>query len=332
MLRSRDPAARSALQYAVAELLLVPLDRLLGLAESRRLRRAVGPMLPPFLIVGGSRAGTTMIYQTLAHCLPFSYLNNLSALFPNSVIEVTSRWRGSFEAPSMDERSYFGQTRGLSGVNQGLHVWNRWLGDDRYAAPNHIDSATADEMRRFFEAWSEAFGRPFLNKCNRNLMCVEGLARALPKAVFIVVRRDPLFVAQSLLKARRDVQGDETVGFGVGASRTRRTAEADPIADVAEQVRFCDETLDSQVAALSEERQVELTYEEFCRDPVRDVQRVWQRMRAACPPELPLPAPRLDGLRPFKGTERLTLDPVQLARLRQLLGRPSRPLTEGGVM
>jgi hypothetical protein len=326
MLRSRDRAARAALRYAFAELALGPLDRLLGLAESRRLCRAAGPMLPPFLIVGGSRAGTTMIYQTLARCLPFSYLNNLSALFPHSVIEVTARWRGSFDPPRVDARSYFGQTAGLSGVNDGLHVWNRWLGDDRYSTPRQIDPATAAEMRRFFVAWSQAFGRPFLNKCNRNLMCVEALAAALPNAVIIAVRRDPLFVAQSLLKARREIQGDEAVGWGVGASRSQRSAASDPVADVAEQVRFCDETLDAQVATLPAERVIELTYEEFCRDPVRDVKRVWERMQAACPPELALPAPHLDGLRPFRGTERLTLDDAQLARLRELLGVPRRAM------
>jgi hypothetical protein len=319
MLRSRDPAARAALKYAAAELLLVPLDRLLGLAEARRLRDPREPMLPPFLIVGGSRAGTTMIYQTLARWLPFSYLNNLSALFPNAAIEVTARWKGSFEPPRSESRSYFGQTQGLSGVNDGLHVWNRWLGDDRYATPSHIDAATADEMRRFFAAWSQAFGRPFLNKCNRNLMCVEALACALPRAIFIVVRRNPLFVAQSLLKARSGIQGDETIGWGVGASRASPAAAVDAVADVAEQVRFCDEMLDSQVAALPPDRVVELTYEGFCHDPVRDVQRVWERVRAACPPDLPLPEPRLEGLRPFKGTDRLTLDPVQVSRLRQLL-------------
>lgn len=48
------------------------------------------------------------------------------------------------------------------------------------------------EMRRFFSAWAAAFRSPFVNKNNRLVSVIPELADALPHAVFLVVRRDPL--------------------------------------------------------------------------------------------------------------------------------------------
>lgn len=70
-------------------------------------------------------------------------------------------------------------------------------------------------MKEFFDAWSTALPKPFLNKNNRNVGCAELLARLLPETRFVVVRRNPLLVAQSLVTARRQVQGDKTIGWGL---------------------------------------------------------------------------------------------------------------------
>jgi LPS sulfotransferase NodH len=324
MLRSREPAARAALWRAGAEMLLAPLDWLLGGFESRRLRQVAtdAPSLPQFLIVGAPRSGTTLVYQTLASRLPFSYFNNLSALFPRSVITISRLWPRPFVPPRGDARSYFGHTAGLRGVNEGLHVWNRWLGEDRNAAPRALDAQAGRDMRRFFAAWSQAFGGPLLNKSNRNGLCIGALADALPTAVFVVVKRNPLFTAQSLLRARKTIQGDEAEGWGVGAAREGRVPGADALADVADQVLYCDEVMRAQVQALPAGRVIEVSYEDFCRDPAGHVQRVWERLRAACPASLQLAPPRLEGLQPMQSTERAMLDEAQFERLRELLRAP----------
>lgn len=331
MLRSGNRVARSALWRAAGELAARPADRLLGLLEARRLKRAGAQLPPMLLIVGLPRSGTTLVYQTLANCLRLSYFNNLSALFPRSVITVSAWWRRSFDPPQRGagaSSSYYGHTAGLSGVNEGLHVWNRWLGEDRTAAPRQFDPATGADMRRFFAAWSQAFpDRPLLNKSNRNAFCVEALAAALPTALFVVVRRDPIFVAQSLLKAREAVQGDVSIGWGAGAERPGRKAGDDALADVADQVLYCDGELSSQVARLTPERVIEVRYEDFCSDPRHLVLAVWDRVRAACPPAFELAAPQVDMLRPLPHSDRVSLPEGQFTRLRALLAAPGA----GGV-
>ena len=56
-------------------------------------------------------------------------------------------------------------------------------------------------------------------------------------SLFIVVKRDPFYVAQSLLKAREDVQGDRSIGWGAGADDGLLSPAASPLEQVADQTR-----------------------------------------------------------------------------------------------
>ena len=121
------------------------------------------------LVVGPPRGGTTLVYQVLAHCLDVSYTSNLMGLFPRSPI-TANRLCSPFlpTRPTADFRSYYGQSSRLSGGHDGFFIWNRWLGDDRYAPRTDLSESEVAKMREFFQQWTTAFPKPFLNKNNRN--------------------------------------------------------------------------------------------------------------------------------------------------------------------
>lgn len=274
MLRSGDGAARSALLRAGSALVVKPLDALLATRERALLSEDRGGREPLLLIVGPPRSGSTLLYQLLAATLPVSYFTNWSALFPRATITASRlgpRPRGSAGAPDLD--SFYGNTRGLRAPNDGFHAWNRWLGQDRYRAPERLDDETRAGMRRFFAAWTSVYPRPFLNKNNRNASCVALLAATLENAIFIRTTRDPVYVAQSLLLAREAIQGDRAAAWGLGSERPDR--QADPIEDVAGQVDHVERSLDAQCASVAPGRIVNVQYEDLCRDPSSVVRRVY---------------------------------------------------------
>ena len=88
---------------------------------------------------------------------------------------------------------------GFASENDGLHLWDRWLGPDRYAVPEHLEASTAAALRKFFAAYEHAFGRPVLNKNNALATGAVAIAEALPTAHFLFIRRDPIFAVQSIL-------------------------------------------------------------------------------------------------------------------------------------
>lgn len=279
MLRSGDPAARAALIREFATAALAPVDWCLQVAEARRLRAAGSSILPVVLLVGSSRAGTTLVYQVLAHYLPFTYFTNLSALFPRAPLTAARLFPQGGPPTRPSFHSYYGNTTRLFDPNDGFHVWNRWLGTDRYRAPAALGPDTITAMRRFFAAWTQTFDRPFLNKNNRNADCVALLGRVLPEAVFVVVRRNPVDIAQSLLIAREHIQGDKRRKWGV---RSRDQADdADPLGyvdSVCEQILDVEQRLAEGCRTLAPERVVTINYERFCAEPAGAISEISTRV------------------------------------------------------
>ena len=309
MLASGDPAARSALGREALRYLLLPLDWVLGRFERRRLKVSAGRLPPIVLIVGSPRSGSTLLYQVLTGHLPVSYPSNLTALFERAPITATARL--SRLAPrSRGYRSYYGNTGPLGSPNDAFSIWNRWLGEDRYMIPDHLSAEGAGAMRSFFAAWGTAFSQPFLNKNNRNTAAVRLLADELPTARFIVTRRNPLFVAQSLLEARETVQGDRSVGWGLAAEESDHD---DDLVDVAEQVVRIEALIKAQLAAIDPARVFEVRYDDLCDDPGGVVRRVakW----------LGLAPHRLDDLEPFESTDVVRLKPAEFGRLEREIGK-----------
>jgi hypothetical protein len=280
MLRSGDRAALAALVREVAGTALSPLDLCLQIAEARRLRSAGSTILPLVLIVGAPRAGTTLVYQVLARYLPVTYFTNLSALFPRAPLTATRLFQTRSHTAGTSLHSYYGNTAGLAGPNDAFHVWNRWLGTDRYRTPPALDQVATADMRQFFAAWTETFGRPLLNKNNRNADCVALLGQLLPEAFFVIVRRDPVYVAQSLVIARQHIQGDKRRKWGLRS--LDQEAEGDPLGyidSVCEQILEIERKISQDQRSLSAARFIDVDYEQFCRNPAEVITsvsgRVW---------------------------------------------------------
>jgi hypothetical protein len=322
MLRSGDRAARAALVREVGTAVLSPLDRCLEIAEARRIRSAPSSILPLVLIVGAPRAGTTLVYQVLARYLPVTYFTNLSALFPRAPLTASWLFQRRSRTARASFHSYYGNTAGLAGPNDGFHVWNRWLGTDRYRAPERLEADVIAGMRQFFAAWTGTFGRPLLNKNNRNADCVALLGRILPEAFFVVVRRDPVYVAQSLLIARQHIQGDKRRKWGLRS--LDQEVGTDPLAyvdSVCQQIVEIERKLGEECRTLPAARFIDVQYEHFCENPADLIEEISSRMWGA-PIDTTIVRRELDPTLLSTNQRRVTLE--EFERIRSCLAHRSR--------
>jgi hypothetical protein len=324
ILSSRDPAAYFAIGNTALAMAATPLDLALAAAERRRYRRVTAPRHPVILVTGAPRSGTTVLSQVLLHHLPVTYLNNLTAVFPRAPIVANRLFGRLLRKPPVSLRSYYGRTVGFAAENDALHIWDRWLGPDRYTMPTRIPPAAADAMRRFFAAYEEAFGRPVLNKNNALATGVGVVAEALPTARFIVIRREPAYAVQSILGARELIQGSRAEPYGVG-DPTAHAGTADPIADVCAQVLYHERRIEEQRRELGPERFWIVEYEAFCRAPHEIVERVAREML-----DVPLDVAALRAaLPPLGNTNRITLPAAEFARIQDTLARLSASPARG---
>lgn len=315
MLRSGNRAAYSALIRAALGLVAVPLDRVLASGERRLLESGSSVRRHPILlIVGPPRSGTTLVYQVLAAYLHTTHFTNLSELFPNSPISATELFRMQRRPYRPDYQSYYGNSAGLRAPNDGFHVWNRWLGADRYKVAEELGATEREEMNRFFDTWTSVFDKPFLNKNNRNSSCITLLASALDRARFIVVRRDPVFVVQSLIQARKVIQGSKAYGWGLGSKDQDPSATSHSyIADVCEQVRQIEIKLARDIGQIDPSRIIEVQYEDFCQHPASLVAEVSEKFLW-----IKADTTRIENtLKAFRHTNQPIGDPEEFERIRR---------------
>jgi LPS sulfotransferase NodH len=308
MIASGSAAARSALVREALRHLLAPLDLALQPFERRRLERAGDPQLPVILIVGPPRSGSTLLGQVLTAHLPVSFPSNLTELFSRSPITATARF-GWMARRRVDYRTYYGNTASLGSPNDAFSIWNRWLGTDRYHVPTRLTPELGGAMRAFFAAWGDQFEKPFMSKNNRNTAAMAALVEALPSVRFVLARRDPLFIAQSLVEARQTVQGDPRIGWGLEAEPG--AGNADYLASVADQVFRIDRVIEQQLERIDRTLVFEVSYSDLCSNPHDVVGRVgdWLGLES-------LPT---DGLEPFSLADRPRLDPAEFEQLRRAL-------------
>jgi hypothetical protein len=265
LVRSRDPAALYALGLAAGALAVTPLDLALQPAERRLYADAGPPRRPHLIVVGPPRSGTTLVALTLIQNLPVACLNNLAALFPRSPL-VANRMLGRWlRPPPPTTHSFYGKTVGLLGHHDVLHLWDRWLGKDRTRIPEHLPEARRDEMRRFFGACEGLFERSLVLKNNNLASYASRVAEALPTVRFLFLTRDPLYLAQSLLDARRLIHGSDDVPYGLHEVVVR-PSDRSVTDDVCRQVRFLRERMDEERKTLGPLAST-LSYEAFCADP-----------------------------------------------------------------
>ena len=317
MLKSRKTAAYIALIRECLSLMVHPIDRLLKTQELAMLDKAPSSTsLPVILVIGPPRSGSTFIYQVLAKTLPVSYLNNFGALFSNAPLAASKFFHHFFPNPLPSLRSYYGNTEKFSDPNDGFSLWNRWLGHDRYAPKREVPQHLKEEMNHFFHAWTTTFKKPFINKNNRNTTCVDTLASSLDSAYFVFVKRDPVFVAQSLLLAREEIQGDRKIGWGLGCHQVAPRHEPDAeLHHVAEQVAWIYSKLEQQMQAIPSNRLILVDYESFCHDPNPVVLDIYERIWNNIPGPSRLPKP----LQPFQASQRIRLPQSEFEQLQRLV-------------
>jgi hypothetical protein len=316
ILGSRDRAAYFAIASTALAAVATPLDLLLAATLEKSYLRDEAPKRPVILVTGAPRSGTTVLSQALIHHLPVTYFNNLTAVFPRAPITANRLFGRLLPKPAGTLHSFYGRTSGFASENDGLHLWDRWLGPDRYAVPERLDERAAADMRRFFAAYERAFGRPVLNKNNALATGAVVIAEALPTARFIFIRRDPIFAVQSILGARETIQGTREAPYGV-TDPTRRATPASPIEDVCAQVLYHERRMEEQRRTLGHERFWVVDYERFCVEPHAIVARVGREILGVEVDEKALRA----ALPPLRNTNRSKLSGAELDEIECTLTR-----------
>lgn len=163
----------------------------------------------PVFIIGAPRTGSTILYQTLTNQLDVLYIDNLVCKFYKNFFFGFWLSDKLFKQKAHNcFKSNHGDTSacGLHAPSECGGYWYRWLPSDRHFIDyDNITDDMVEQIRDEIAAVINYYDKPLVFKNLNAGQRLRLLQKCFPSAKFIFVKREPLFTAQSILKAKRKI-------------------------------------------------------------------------------------------------------------------------------
>ncbi|MEI8394542.1 MAG: sulfotransferase [Rhodospirillaceae bacterium] len=279
---------------------------------------AVSPRLPVLFIIGPPRSGSTLMSQLIGQSGLFGILNNFVARFWLAPAVGAMIDRAISFSASSGESSFLnkhGVTAGWSEPHEFGYFWDRWF-DFGQETHNLTEEERAQVdvagLLRALASIENGFEKPLSFK--NNTWCTfqaDFIARCLPKALFVVCRRNSLFIAQSLMESRRERYGRDDLWWSLRPSRYREILACPCWEQVAWQALDVEREMEESVARIDPARVVDAGYSRLCNTPgdiIEEIRTRCAELGSPLPASAPLPAT-------FRATDRQRLSDEEWACL-----------------
>ena len=239
------------------------------------------PRWPIGLILSPPRSGSTLFLQFLASTGSFSYPTNLltrfafapyfGALVQKIFFDPDCDYHGDFG--DLQERLSFksdlGKSKGALATNEFFHFWRNYFPnfDPDWLSDEQLSEVRVEECCRTLASVESLFGMPFVAKGWMFQYNLDYFFNKISPLVFFRIRRQPLYVMQSILWAREQFYGNRNLWLSMKPKEYERLKEMDVYHQVAGQVYFTERAIDWGLRMVPQANQLSFEYESFCADP-----------------------------------------------------------------
>ena len=271
-------------------------------SSERQLLDEHGAMTHPLILVmGAMRSGTTLMMQWLANTGLVAYPSNLLARFYGAPI-IGAKIQKLLTDPQYQYRdelielsgdvgyaSHNGKTSGALGPNEFWYFWRRFFSDAGR------DVWSDQELREGFDSITvyqemsgliNFFDKPFAAKgaiFNFNIPFINQL---FDRMLFICMTRDRDTHIESVLDARRRQLGDENAWYSFKIPHYDEIKNLPAREQVAAQLLSIDSAMLGGLKEVAKNRQLVVSYEDFCANPNRVFEQICERLGRSSQPYL----------------------------------------------
>lgn len=261
--------------------LLHELNGLLAPVEADVVQGFKEPNYPVVLLVGCARSGTTLIMQWLARTEEFAYPTNLLSRFyaapyigakiQQMMFDPKYSFRDEFVGLGghITFESELGKTTGALAPNEFYYFWRRFFpyGETQYLDESALQQVDGEGFVAELAALESVFDKPLAMKGLMLNWNIPFLASLLPRALFLYVRREPVYNAQSLLESRQKFFGDRQAWYSFKPRQYDRLKGLGSHEQVAGQVYFTNRAIRRGLEQVESSRWLKIDYESFCESP-----------------------------------------------------------------
>lgn len=251
-------------KWLLNTLFLDPIELLFVPGADRPLR------YPPIFFVGAPRSGSTLMMQAITDALDLGYISNLHCRWYGAPVLAERIFRPTDLRPCSTYRSEHGETKGLFAPAECGEWWYRFFRRTPKYVP--LDAVKTDRMRRFRQSiagLTNAFDKPVLFKNLYASLRIQAIAHYVPESLFIIISRDEVDNAHSLLETRHRVHQDYQRWWSMEPPEIDALRGLPAHEQVVEQIRCIEDVIkrDLNASNVARSRQFFVSYEDFCAHP-----------------------------------------------------------------
>lgn len=274
--RTSQYARNMQLEELLNELrdLLEPVDEKISTQFER-------PKWPPLFLVGSPRSGTTFVMQLLSATDQFAVPTNLLSRFYYAPyigakiqqLLTDKRFDYNNEMGDLISKGQFnsnlGKTASALSPSEFTYFWRRFIPnyDPQYLSPAQEDQIDGRGLASGLAAIEGVIQKPIATKAFIIQYNLRKLYEIFNNCIFVQVRRDPLYVMQSIYEARKTFYNTLDIWWSVKPKEFEELQHVDVYRQIAGQTYFTERALADGLAPLPAQSQLIVEYEEVCQKP-----------------------------------------------------------------
>ncbi|WP_373073592.1 sulfotransferase [Sulfurimonas sp.] len=221
----------------------------------------------PVFIIGAPRTGSTILYQTLTNQLNVMYMDNLVCRFYLNTFFgfwlstkiFKEKAHNSFKSNHGDTSKY-----GLHAPSECGNFWYRWLPKNKHFIDyDDISETVISEIRDEITAIINYFDKPIVFKNLNAGQRLRLLKKCFPEAKFIFITREPLFTAQSILKAKRKVGLSDSNFWSIQPKNVKELEKLNAYEQIVKQVFYLEKQIVEDIRLFDKESFLFIKYNEL---------------------------------------------------------------------
>lgn len=221
----------------------------------------------PVFIIGPPRSGSTILFQLITNYLDVSYITNLVNLAKkNPFFGFYLNEKINKKQQHNTFNSSFGKTESnnFNAPNEGL-FWYKWLKKgEYYSDENSLNKSQKDEFKDTIYAIINKYKKPFLIKNLSFSVRIKLLNSIFPDAKYIYIKRDEVYIAQSIIMAKRKLHIPDNVMWSVKPKKYAEFEKAGLITQVVNQVISIENEINNDRKLINKNNFLEISYNQLC--------------------------------------------------------------------
>lgn len=244
---------------------------LISLPERREIRKQGNrePDHPCLFIIGPPRSGSTILYQLITSLLDVCYFDNLANLARNNPyfgMWLSKRVFGGNKHQSYTS-NYGGTARdGLHAPSEALFFYKWFPRDRHFTVPSDLSPAQLKAFQSTINSILNLYDKPLVIKNLTFSLRLQALKEFLPDARYVIIRREPLYTAQSVLLGMRKNSPGENKVWGIRPKDFQKLDGLAPHELVVKQVNEIERQIYNDLKAIPDENILFVDYDQLGED------------------------------------------------------------------